>query len=556
MRLWLGAAFALVGAIAALTVYQFVHDSNEKVLSERATALAVGSTISLADQVGEAQQPDEVVKAGTDASFHAWFYDRGGHLVAPRPPGPMLTKVTPRRRAVGMALDGGRYAGEFPDGVTVVAAPVFRGGRISGALLGRYSSSQVLKTAVNRLRDDSLRALAIGVGIAILIGFAVASLITYRVRHLARSAENMAAGALEVPLQVGGRDEVGDLARALDKMRGALQDSFQVLSSERDRLAAIFDGLTDSVMIVDHDGSVRFSNRAATQLASEDGAPPVEMLPHLRRAVEQGGAEAPALRIGERVFALQARDLPAEQGVLVVVRDRSEEMRRELAEREFVSNAAHELRNPLAGISGAIEVLQAGAKDDPEALDHFLRRLSEDVERMSRLMQSLLTLARVEALPERGAEAVDVSSAAADALAAVESAAGPGLSAEIEPGLAADADPTLLRQVLIGLLSNAARHTEPSGSVLLRASRADDQALIEVIDTGSGIPPDDLDRVFERFYRSSDALAHEGFGLGLAIAKRMVEVMDGAIGAASEEGQGSVFWVRLPVAEGVPSPVA
>ena len=96
----------------------------------------------------------------------------------------------------------------------------------------------------------------------------VATLITYRIRRLARSAENMAAGSLDVPLQVTGRDEVGDLARALDKMRAALQDSFQVLSSERDKLAAIFDGLSDAVMIVDNDGTVRFSNRAAAELAT------------------------------------------------------------------------------------------------------------------------------------------------------------------------------------------------------------------------------------------------------------------------------------------------
>ena len=112
---------------------------------------------------------------------------------------------------------------------------------------------------------------------------------------------------------------------------------------------------------------VRFSNRAASELV-EDDAPPAAMVSHLRKAAEHGWAEAPALRIGDRVYGLQASNLPAEQGVLVVVRDRTEEIRRELAEREFVSNAAHELRNPLAGISGAIEVLQAGAKDDPEAL--------------------------------------------------------------------------------------------------------------------------------------------------------------------------------------------
>jgi two-component system sensor histidine kinase SenX3 len=262
------------------------------------------------------------------------------------------------------------------------------------------------------------------------------------------------------------------------------------------------------------------------------------------------------LRIGDRVFGLEARDLPAEQGILVAVWDRTEEMRREQTEREFVSNAAHELRNPLAGISGALEVLQAGAKDDPEALDHFLLRLIEDVERMNRLMQSLLTLARVEALPAGEAETVEVSAAASDAVASVQQQEGVDVTLDVEPDLAVDGDPILLRQVLIGLLGNAVRHTSPPGSVIVRARRSASQVVIEVVDSGSGIPADDLDRVFERFYRSSDALAHEGFGLGLAIARRMVQVMGGSIGAASEEGHGSTFWVRLPAAESIPTPVA
>jgi signal transduction histidine kinase len=555
MRLWLGAAFALVGAITAVTVYQFVRNSNESVLTERATEIAVGRTIDLADQVGDAENPNEVLEAGEDPEFSAWYFDRRGRLVAPQPAGPELRMITSRRRAVDMALIGSRYTSDFPNGVTVVSFPVSDGEGITGALLGRYSRPGVLQSAIDRLRNDSLYALVVGVCIAILIGFAVASLITYRIRRLARSAENMAAGSLDVPLQVGGRDEVGDLARALDQMRGALQDSFQVLSSERDRLAALFDGLSDAVMVIDNDGTVRFSNRAAAEIAA-DGTPPQPMVPLLRKAAEEGHAEAPALRIGERVFALQAREVPAEQGVLVVVRDRTEEMRRELAEREFVSNAAHELRNPLAGISGTIEVLQAGAKDDREALEHFLRRLSDDVERMSRLMQSLLTLARVEALPEGESETVDVSEAAADAIAALDTDGRVELKLDVEMGLAARADPLLLRQVLTGLLANALRHTEPPGAVLLRGRYGDGGALIEVIDTGSGIAASEVDRVFERFYRSSDALAHEGFGLGLAIAKRMVEVMGGSIGAASEQGHGSVFWVRLPVADPVPAPVA
>jgi len=554
MRLWLGAAFALVGAITAVTVYQFVRNSNEKVVSQRSTELAAARTIHLADQLGGAHSPAEVVRAGANPGYQPWYFNRRARLVAPHPPGPALGQIARRHEAVRKALAGGRFTANVSGGVTVIAFPVFHGFKVRGALLARYSRPEVLQSAIDRLRNDSFRALAVGVSIAILIGFLVASLITYRIRRLARSAENMAAGSLDVPLQVTGRDEVGDLARALDKMRAALQDSLQVLSSERDKLAAIFDGLTDAVMIVDNDGTVRFSNRAASELV-EEGAPPAEMVSHLRRAAERGGAEAPALRIGDRVYGLQARDLPAEQGVLVVVRDRTEEMRRELAEREFVSNAAHELRNPLAGISGAIEVLRAGAKDDPEALEHFLRRLSEDVERMSRLMQSLLTLARVEALPEGEAEAVDVSSAASDAVAAAAQE-GIEVRVDVEPGLAAEGDPLLLRQVLIGLLSNAVRHTSTAGTVILRGRRGNGDAVIEVVDTGTGISAEEVDRVFERFYRSSDALAHEGFGLGLAIAKRMVHVMGGSIGAASEEGHGSIFWVRLPAAEPVPTPVA
>jgi signal transduction histidine kinase/HAMP domain-containing protein len=554
MRLWLGAAFALVGVITAATVYAFVHDSNESVISQRSSELAVGRAIHLADELGIAVQPEEVVSAAKGTGFQAWYFNRNGSLVTPHPGGRFLGQIKFRREAVRAALSGTRFSRRVPGGVTVVAVPVTRAFQVRGAVLASYSRPEVLQSAINRLRDDSLRALAVGVAIAILIGFAVGSLITYRMRRLARSAENIAAGNLDVPLQVTGRDEVGDLARALDKMRAALADSFSVLSSERDRLAAVFDGLSDAVMVVDNDGTLRFTNRAAAEL-SKQGVP-TPMVTHLRRAAEEGYAEAPALRIGERVYQLQARDIPAERAVLVVIRDRTEEMRRELAEREFVSNAAHELRNPLAGISGALEVLQAGAKDDPEALSHFLLRLSEDVERMNRLMQALLTLARVEALPEGEAEIVDVVIAAAEAAAAVQPADGVEVTVDIEPGLAAKGDGVLLRQVLIGLLANAVRHTDAPGSVVLRGRGGNGQVLLEVEDSGSGIPAEELDRVFERFYRSSDALAHEGFGLGLAIARRMVQVMGGSIGAASEEGRGSTFWVRLPAAESIPTAVA
>ena len=288
-----------------------------------------------------------------------------------------------------------------------------------------------------------------------------------------------------------------------------------------------------------------------------DGAPPDVVVPYLNRAAAEGFAAHPALRIGDRAFAVQVRDLPAERAVLVVARDRTEEIRREWAERDFVSNAAHELRNPLAGISGAIEVLQGGAKDDPEARDHFLDRLAQDAERMSRLTQSLLTLARVEALGASEVEVVDVEVAVRDVVGSVEVPQGLELITETEPNLTAVGDPTLLRQVLIGLLTNAIKNTPPPGTVTVRSrNHGEQEIMLEVIDTGTGIPATEVERVFERFYRRTETRRQEGFGLGLAIARRMVSVMGGEIGADSVMGEGSTFWVRLPAAKPSSTPVA
>ena len=276
----------------------------------------------------------------------------------------------------------------------------------------------------------------------------------------------MAGGSFDAPLNVAGPDEIGDLARALDSMRASLKESFGVLTADRNKLAAIFDGLTDV-------GDRRRLRRPGALLQPRRHAacstPPASRPSRCCRSCtaprEVGFSAHPALRIGDRAYAMTARSLPDERAVLAVLRDRTDELRRELAEADFISNAAHELRNPLAGISGAIEVLQSGAKNDPRDRDHFLSRLAEDAERMNRLTQSLLTLARVESRGAAESEVVDVAGR------------DPGRrrggrrrrrtsssSVEVEGELAATGDPTLLRQVMIGLLTNAFKNTPPPGT--------------------------------------------------------------------------------------------
>ena len=560
MRLWLAAGFMLVCVITAGIVYAFVINSSRETLSDRSTELAVGRTFRLADRLEQqGAKPETEVQAASGEGFTAWFFDSTGEQIASAGASTEFPNNQVYREVLDAALAGIRSVRDLSNGeITVVGTPVTNSTTgATSAVVGRYSRPVVIRSAIDKVRSDSTRAALLAMVIGTVLGVGIASLITVRLKRLVAEADDLASGNFDVKLPSQGADEIGDLARSLESLRVSLKESFGVLTADRDKLTAIFDGLNDAVMVVDNDGPVRFYNSAATALLDPGGLPPDPLMPQIKRAATEGFAAHPALRIGDRAYALQARALPDEKAVLVVVRDRTDEMRKEFAERDFVSNAAHELRNPLAGISGAIEVLQSGAKDDPHARDHFLNRLSADAERMSRLTQSLLTLARVEALGVGEVEVVDVSSAAREVKAAVEVPPNIDLRIDIERNLAAKGDPTLLRQVLIGLVTNALKNTPAPGSVTIRGRRAgESEMLIEVIDTGTGIPQAEIERVFERFYRRSETRRQEGFGLGLAIARRMADVMGGEMGAHSVEGEGSTFWVRLPLIERNETPIA
>ena len=561
VRLYLAVAFAAVALITAGLAYLLVSDIGERAADEELTQIAIGRTVTLADEIGSRRdRAAATTLAGiTEEGYSAWVFDSDGRLATTKESrGVDLLAIPGPREAARAALIGSRFVDERPDGVTVVAIPIFREGTIDGALLGRSVRSPQVEEAIAQLQGDRLTALGVAVAVAILVSFLIASAITSRVKRLADSAARISEGDLDDPLEgTGGRDEITDLGRALETMRGALRQTFSALREERDRLSAILEALGEAVMVVQPDGEVRFSNAAAADLIGEDGRAIEPLLPWLRRASRRTVSENDALRVGDRVYSLNARQLPAEGAVLAVVRDRTEELRREVAEREFVSNAAHELRNPIAGISGAIEVLRAGAKDDPEAREHFLARLSEDAERISRLTESLLTLARMEAVGEGGTEALDVAIVVEEATEAVVPPDGVEVEFDIGNDLVGQGDRVLLRQVLIGLLTNAFKNTPPPGKVSVRARRGPGgEVTVEVEDTGSGIAPEEVSRIFERFYRGSGSLEQEGFGLGLSIARRMVDVMGGEIGVESVEGKGATFWVRLRAAQPATTPVA
>jgi len=230
--------------------------------------------------------------------------------------------------------------------------------------------------------------------------------------------------------------------------------------------------------------------------------------------------------------------------VMIVLDDLTEQERRELAEREFVSNAAHELRTPLTTIIGAVEVLQAGAKDDPVERDRFLTHIERESARLARLARALLTLARAHAGQEPPrSEPIALAPLLHEVAADLRPGHGVALEIECSPGLAATVNRDLLEQVLRNLGDNAAKHTR-EGRVVLRAYAAGAALHLEVEDTGIGMTADTQQHVFDRFYRGKDRDA-EGFGLGLAIVRQTVRSLDGRIEVDSAPGKGTLMRIVL-----------
>ena len=223
--------------------------------------------------------------------------------------------------------------------------------------------------------------------------------------------------------------------------------------------------------------------------------------------------------------------------------ERQEQMRR-----DFIANAAHELRTPLTNLQGYLEALRDGVIRADRAT---YESLWEEAERLVRLSHSLDALAEGDAAASPSAiESVDIAAAVRGALELAQPTlerAGLNVSAEIPEALPGRANPDHLAQVLANLISNAARYSSRGGTVTVRAERRPGDALVSIVNTGEGIPPDDLERVFERFYRveKSRDRARGGAGIGLAIVKQLVEAGGGRVGAESRDGR-TRFWFSLP----------
>ena len=419
----------------------------------------------------------------------------------------------------------------------------------------------------------------IGAGLAVLggvVAFLAARAPGRRVAALRRAVRRLAGTTLP-SWRWTERDDLAGLTNELGAITTRLRERLDELTEERDRAGQILDALDDGVLLLDGAGRLLVANPAARSwfgLADDlrPGLPAKRVLgvPQVSELAGQAaGARAPV--VGKltlvfpepRTLALRAFPL-ADRGptgrIVVTMTDITQRRRLEVLRRDFVANASHELKTPVAAVRALAETLLTALPDDPEAGRQFAERIAREAERLDVLARDLLDLSRVE----RGTldmEPVDLVGLAKEVVGGYADRAEERrikLDTELQPGVAMRGDRAQLGLLLSNLVDNALRYTAAKGTVCVRLEAAESQAIIQVTDTGQGIPASELSRIFERFYRVDKARARQtgGTGLGLAIVRHVAEAHGGTVRVDSELARGTTFTVTLPLAGPPPPPLA
>jgi len=412
---------------------------------------------------------------------------------------------------------------------------------------------------------------AVLLGFVFILSSALAKRMSSAVGELTVAARRMGDGDLSVRTRLHGRDELAELGSHLDRLAATLSVTLGGLRSEVDLQRRILEAMHEGVVVVDRDGRIVLVNPAlrAMLLLGADAVGKLlmetvrhaqlhNMLEDARDALDDRPVEIELPGLKPRRVLVQAAPLSGDdEGLLFVFVDVTELRRLESLRRDFVANASHELRTPIAAVRSATETLRSGALSDAVAAARFLDIIERNSVRLQNLVEDMLELSKLESNEFKlKRERVELERVVPLVLALFRERAdkkGVRLAAELlSPLPDIEGDARALEHVLSNLVDNAVKYCPAGTSIVVRASEADDRVRLVVADTGPGIAPEHLSRVFERFYRVDAGRSRDlgGTGLGLSIVKHMVEAMRGKVSVESGVGKGSTFIVSLPRAEG------
>lgn len=408
--------------------------------------------------------------------------------------------------------------------------------------------------------------------LSLALGYVLSHSLSRRVEAMARFALKVGKGQPAEPLRDPSGDELGDLSRSLNQMAQEIQKHLEALSAQEGQLRAILESMEEGVLVVAPQGHIALANPAVSKIFSLgeiglEGRKPLEIFrqPELHQLIDrvQKSGEPKSLELTNpyppaKTFWVSGVALPVsatQRGVILVYHDITELKRLEEARKELVANVSHELRSPLTAMKGFVENLQEPGLVESER-QRFLEIVEKNLRRMERLLADLLYLSNLElGRVELTLRPLSLTEIADEVFSTFQEEAKKknitmenNLSSSLPP-LRADHD--RLSQILVNLLDNALKYTPEGGKVWLEAQLMEGGRLqIIVGDTGIGIPPAHLPRLFERFYRVDKARSRElgGTGLGLAIVKHLVLAHGGTVSVESKPGIGSRFFFTLPTA--------
>jgi PAS domain S-box-containing protein len=578
-RLWQTELFVVVIVVAILILSGSLSVGLVNTLTEIGKTNAIRDTSALAQRLqsqvpvtpdGLKQLQETIVEFRDTYGVGIWVYDDKGELIDySYDVEPSQTEID---KAVKAVLGGASTYASMdlrPDGAVVASKPIVDStGEPNGVVVTASSVSSSL-AILDAVRGRLWITFWISLAVAGLLGFSFSELVSRRVRAMSVAAAAIADGDFEQRLPTGvAPDEIYDLAVSYNRMAAKLGQAFSAIQEREREITAVLESMAEGVVAFDSGGDVRVINRDAIQLL---GPPSGELLgvnakaviadAEVLEVVEAGLAGKDATRtvsLGEFTILLHCTPLldgdGTVDGAVLLLSDVTERHRVENAQRQFVADASHEMRTPIAALKGMLELLNDGAREDPEVRDDFLHTMQIEADRLGRLVADMLTLARLEAGSLRPRIAPESVAALFDEVTAVmrtlAEQAEVRLSVELADGdIEVLVDRDRIIQVLLGFVDNALKHSPSRSVVHLRAGLEGDAAWLEVADEGSGIEAEELSHVFDRFYRADKArTGSRGTGLGLAIAKEIVEVHGSSILVESVPGEGTTFGFALPVA--------
>lgn len=428
-----------------------------------------------------------------------------------------------------------------------------------------------IETLLRQNQIIYIQATALALLVTIVLGFILATNITEPINSVTQTVKKMSEGDFSNEVPVRSNDEIGQLAMMFNLMQGKLDETMGEMQDEKSKLEAILKYMADGLIAISSEGEIIHINRAARKMLNVKASelrdinyeslighlsPELELSKVLLNSLE--GETELSFDYGGLTFAVRydrfANEEESAAGVLILLQDITERQKLEDMQKDFVANVSHELKTPLATVKAYTETLMDGGVD-PETSDHFLEIINSEADRMARLVKDLLQLSRLDHRQEKWSikerDFTKLLSSCVEKMLPIAAQKKQTLSALFDKSdeLRVAFDRDRMEQVVLNIISNAVKYTEDGGLITVDARREGAIVRITVKDNGAGIAPEDIGRIFERFYRVDKARSRAmgSSGLGLAISRQIVEEHHGSIEASSVLGEGTTMTISLPL---------